>query len=312
MEFYLHPFIKTIADIKAWTISDNEKIPIHMGILKNEARRAGANFYDNNSFMTLYELYNFYLTTMNSYPPNHAFYLDSIIHGFCVLDIEPDCPDDMKSELLKLPYLYGELSMSGKGYHLVFPLPKDILDQYPIVYQKVCLKEEHKYYEILLNHFCTFTGNQIKEADNQANPNGFHDLFLKLASEQKEINKAEVDISQIDSVDTKMADSILMLLNTATKQYTKTLVDYYNDESKYEFAFISFLYFKLKMILKVQAIKDEKHEYTDAEKAWFLWQTAKNYLKPRAKHKEFRNDLPWLLYLSFQVISITNANPTDN
>ena len=58
------------------------------------------------------------------------------------------------------------------------------------------------------------------------------------------------------------------------------------------------------MILKVQAVKNENHEYSDSEKAWFLWQTAINYLKPRAKHKETRDNLPWLLYLTRKVISL--------
>ena len=303
MLFYEDNFIKTIADMKLWTISDNKKIPIHMGKLMSESRSAGANPYDPTSFVSLYELYNFYLTTLNSYPPNHAFYLDAIEHGFCVLDIEPKCPDDIKQKLLNLPYKYGELSLSGKGYHLVFDLPIEILNEYPIVYQKVAMKEEHGYYEILLNHFCTFTGNMIDKS-NQSNPDGFKELFKELAVIQKDTSAADIDIQEINTVNTNMSDQILMLLNTATKQYHKTLADFYNDHSKYEFAFIAFLNYKLNMILKVQAVKNENNEYSDSEKAWFLWQTAINYLKPRAKHKETRDNLPWLLYLARKVISL--------
>ena len=314
MLFYEHDFIKTIANQKAWTISDNKKIPIHMGKLMLESRTVGANPYDITSFVNLYELYHFYLTKFNAYPPNHAFYLDAIEHGFCVLDIEPKCPENIKQQLLQLPYRYGEISLSGKGYHLVFDLPIEILKEYPIVYQKVAMKEEHGYYEILLNHFCTFTGKLIPPSNPSTlnGFNGFKELFQTLAMEQKDTRGSDVDVQEIEGVNTKMTDQILILLHTASKQYHKTLADFHDDHSTYEFAFIAFLNYKLNLILKVQAIQNENHVYSDSEKAWFLWQTAMNDLPFRAKHREKRDHLPWLLYVAKKVISLSTTEDNAN
>ena len=307
MLFYEHDFIKTIANINAWTVSNDKKMPIHMQEFMTKYEIKGASPYDETSFTNLHKLYEFYITKLNSYPPNHAFYLDVAEDNVCILDIEPTCPDNIKKELLTLPYLYGEISMSGKGYHLAFKIPNDMFEKYPILYKKPVLKEEHGYYEILLNHFCTFTGKMISPSGNK-NPNGFIDLIDKIVPTQKEISVIEIEVNKIDAVDTKMAEKILMLLHTASKQYKKSLNDYSNDHSKYEFAFVSFLYYKLKMILNVQAIKKENHEYTESEKAWFIWQAAIDYLPSRAKHNEYRDGLPWLLYIASRVIAVSDTS----
>ena len=72
--------------------------------------------------------------------------------------------------------------------------------------------------------------------------------------------------------------------------------------SKYEFSYTAYLQHQLQHILDVPGVKAE-HTYTDAEKAWFLYQVTSQLLPPRPKHEEKRNGVPWLLYLAFEVLA---------
>src|SRR5690606_30995836 len=66
-------------------------------------------------------------------------------------------------QLLALPEtIYSETSMSGHGYHLVTPLPENFRDHKEAVGRKV-LRHEKGWYEILLEHWATFTRRPITE-----------------------------------------------------------------------------------------------------------------------------------------------------
>jgi len=297
--FYENDFVKAIQHNERWTISDKNKMPIDIWCLITEQRIAGAQCTDGNSLADL-------ATVMKTLPnaANNTYYLDALIDNIVVLDIEPTCPDDIKAELLKLPYLYGEISMSGKGYHLVFPLP-DCFSEYPIIQNKIVMKEEHGHYEILLNHYITFTRNAIAPSANETN---FEEMFRGLASVQKEsIHKNEFTLElEIESI--PFRDEIIQMLEN--QKYKKSLSDFFDDKSKFEYGYIGFLYFKLKQILNITYIK-KRHTYTESEKAWLLYETAKNVIPYREKHEESRNKLPWLLYLTHEVIA-KNADTSEN
>lgn len=305
-KFKNHPFIKSIANIDKWSVTmlDN-KMPVDMFRLMTYDDIRGASFYDYQS-LTTRQLVEDTFARVNQIPPNYAFYLETSLDGFMILDIEPTCPQEIKERLLKLPFVYGEKSMSGKGYHLIFHTPDNYLD-YPVTHDKPALKEDNKYYEILLNHFCTFTGNII---DTPVNPEGnFADIFQELAAQAKEINKQkEAMIHTLSNKpDTEKVDYILQLLRNAAKQYRKKPQDFCKesdgtpDMSRYEWSFICFLYKKLDEILSISSIKKE-HTYTDEEQAYFLYTIACEVLEYRPKHDSFRNSsdnirLPWLGYL---------------
>ena len=304
--FRNHPFISSIADIKKWTVSTKDKMPIDMHTLIEKHRIAGAVFNNEQSLVSL-DLLNQTLPDA----ANYAFYLDVLNDKFAILDIEPKCPDEEKQKLSKLPAIYRETSMSGKGIHLVFPVPEWLLDKEPMARQKVVFKEEHGWYEILLNHYVTFTGNQIPAPnDASSDPNDFYEFFSNMASEQKITVKGETNVEEIEFVDTFYSAQILQKLMEHRKDYRKTLADFNNDYSKYEFAYIAYTYRQLTGLLNVDVIKQD-HSYTDSEKAWFLYQVASSYLPHRAKHEELRSGLPWLLYLSREVIATNNAQSTD-
>jgi hypothetical protein len=288
--FYTNPLIQSIKDRAKWTISDKDKMPIDMYALMVEHRISGALSTDENSLVSLDKLCQYMPTAANN-----AYYLDALIDGFVVLDIEPKCPDDIKSELLRLPYEYGEVSMSGKGYHLLFKMP-DCISEYPAAQKKIVLKEEHGYYEILMNHYVTFTRNAIPLSEN-ADAKGFEKIFRELASVQTESAKGEAfDVTVEPPDDIPFED---LIVSTLMKQnYRKTIEDFDNDNSLYEYAFIGFLHYKLKLILNVSRIKATGHEYTDNEKAWIIYKVAQEVIPYRSKHEETRCQLPWLLFLA--------------
>lgn len=290
-EFYSNPWIQSIADYHKWTVSDSNKMPIDMFCFEYQHRICGALFTDENSLTSLS-----HLCELIPNAKNNTYYLDALTDKIVVLDIEPTCPDDIKQQLLNMPYVYGETSMSGKGYHLIFPLPKCI-DDYPIAKTKVVMKEEHGYYEILLNHYVTFTRNMLPESIGTED---FIQLFKQLATQQKESHRNEVDIQDIQPDDIPNQEKILELLYNQT--YKKTPEDFHNDMSKYEYGYIGFLHYKLQCILNVSFIKDS-HNYTDNEKAWLLYTIAIDKIPYRAKHDETRDGLPWLLYLSQEIIA---------
>ena len=294
--FRSNPFIDTIAGKKKWTVSTNTKMPIDMNNLIYKGKLTGALYNDDLSLVSL--------DKVNETLPdaaNYAFYLDALEDGFVVLDIEPKCPDDVRAELMAMPCLYCETSLSGHGIHMVFRLPSDILDAKENARQKIVFKEDHGWYEILLNHYVTFTGNQIA-ANIGDDDSEFRNLFARMASEQKASSKADVDVFEIEEVKTRYANAILEVLMSHRNDYRKTLADFSGDTSRYEFSYIAFLNHRLGKMLKLRDIAAE-HEYTDAERAWFLYKVASEYLPSRSKHENRRNGLPWLLYLSSEVIA---------
>lgn len=290
-EFYEHPFIKSIARNEKWSVSDNKKMPIDMFCFEYQNRIVGALFTDSKSLVSLDHLCELLPTAANN-----AYFMDAITDKFVILDIEPACPADIKERLLKMPYIYGETSLSGKGIHLVFPLP-ECFDEYPIAQTKIVMREEHGYYEILLNHWVTFTRNQIPASIGTED---FEELFRAMASEQKESNREGVDISDLEPADIPNSERIIGLL--MQQEYKKVPDDFFGDMSKFEYGYIGFLNYKLGMVLNVSAIK-KAHTYSDNEKAWLLYITARDKVPYRPKHDERRTGLPWLLYLAQEIIA---------
>ena len=306
--FQDHPFIQSIAKNPRWTFSltQDKKMPVDMCYLMETDNIRGANFYEEKSLVSLDTVDNFF-SRHNQQLTNHTYYLDALLDNFVILDIESDCPDDIKQKLLDTNFIYGETSLSGKGYHLIFNLPP-CFDQYPASHRKPAIKEEHKYYEILLNHFCTFTGNMIEPP---ANPSvDFNDIYKALAEHVVVIEKTkQIMLDNLDQMpQTKYAPYILDTLERAADLYRKKPQDYPKenspgtcDMSRYEWSYIAYLYWKLSSILAVQTVAQE-HTYTDEEQAYFLYQVAKEKLPHRPKHDTYRNAhdgtrLPWLAYL---------------
>ncbi|MBO5435443.1 hypothetical protein J6A31_06600 [bacterium] len=297
-DFYNNVFIQAIAPHDRWTVSDNTKRPIDMHALIHEQKIWGAAF--DRGYNPLVDLQ----TLCNTIPSatNNAYYLDALIDGFVILDIEPKCPDVIKQKFLNLPYVYGETSMSGKGLHLVFDLPKDIIEKYPAAKQKLALKEEHGYYEILLNHMVTFTRNILPPRMFTEDISVFENIFELLAMKQKEASAGDTTIEAIN-IDIDDIPHVNKLLTPLRAQiYNKTPNDFYNDMSKFEFGITGFYYRALmKLLGKNNKFKD--HVYSDEEKAVILYKITSEKLNHRDKHDQIRNNMPWLLYIATCLIA---------
>jgi hypothetical protein len=304
-EFYNNAFVQSIANKEKWRVSDKYKRPLDMRALIDKQVVWG--MANNRGYNPLVDLQ----TLINVLPDatNNAYHLETAIDKFVVLDIEPKCPDVIKEQLLKLPYLYGETSMSGKGVHLVFDLPKELWKEYPVIHDKLAIKESHGYYEILLNHMVTFTRNALPETVPEKEISEFEKLFEKLASEAKPTAVASCDIS-IDEIDT---DSIPYYGRTMTvlraQKYRKKPEDFSNDMSRYEFGMAGFYWRALKRLLKNPQYSNA--EYTDEQKAIVIYVLLSENLEFREKHDSQRNGMPWLLHLATQIISKSDDKNED-
>lgn len=292
--FYTNEAILSIADNQRWTITSDKKVPLDIKNTLTLGYVHGAKFTDERSLVALGTILNHYKHT-----PNVTYYLDVLVDDLIVLDIEPECPNDIKQDLLKLPAFFRETSMSGKGIHLIMKPPKNFYD-FDVATKKVALKHEKGYYEILLNHYVTFTRNEITDIPEGESSTTIEKIYEDLAKEAIKKDEKIVDVS-IDKPDDIYHEQVILTQLSHCK-YSKTPEDFYNDMSKYEYGVMSYLKYKLFNILtKTSFLKN--HEYNDNEKAWLLYEASIEALEYRPKHEELRNNMPWLLNESRKIIA---------
>jgi hypothetical protein len=297
-EFYNNPVIQRLASERRWTISDNNKVPIDMTDLLASNGQAihGAltKKEGHNPFVDLY-------TLMKNIPnaANNAYSLDAKTDGVMVLDIEPKCPKAITEKLLQLPAYYGEFSMSGKGFHLIFPVPKEYEDVYSCC---VAVKEEHGYYEFLCNHCVTFTRNIIPAGYvpniGQGSYNDFVKVWSDLASKVDLTTKDTVIDIMSEEEDTEWTDYVQKILRSDAKAYKKTPEDFEDDMSRYEHGYTGHVYFVLLNILK-----SLKVFYTKSEMIWEVYRATSELIPYRDKHDTVHDRMPWLLYQAAVIVS---------
>ena len=235
---------------------------------------------------------------------NHAYYFDSNTTGCIVLDVEPDCPDELKAEFLKTNYIYGEVSMSGKGYHLIYETPACLQD-YPEAMKQTVMKDGKRKFEFLLEHWVTFTRILIPPAQDNAKP--IDEYFEQMCAQQVHVQKKyDFDIEAERPKDIPQLSVIMMVMKN-NLEYKKTLQDFDNDQSRYEFGFAAMLHKRLERIL----LTFKNHEYTQTERAWIIYDILVEQIPYRDKHDTYRNGKPWLLYLIQEVMAKNNEDETQ-
>jgi hypothetical protein len=304
--FYANPAVQMLADQSRWSVSDNEKMPIDMCELMNTGRIWGAREISDTCLVTLDELKEFLPTATNN-----AFYLRAQTDGMLVLDIEKTCPPEVAAELLGMSeILFSELSMSGRGYHLLLPLPPNFWD-YPLATSKKVLREEHGWYEILLDHWVTFTRVEVPAErylgpDEDALPEApkWADLYASLAELAVDTPTVELDINA-EKPDIPRESQIVDLM---TRQpHKRDLEKFHGDYSRWEFSILGVLYNRLSAILV--DIKDVVyHPYDENDQAWLVYTAAQKVIPPRNKHEEHRNGMPLLLNATVSLIARRSAD----
>lgn len=310
--FYENEAIKELGQRPWWTVSSPDKMPIDMYHLINgwDGKIWGLAF--NRGYHPMVDLETLCGTIPSAI--NNAYYLDCLRDGMVVMDIEPSCPKALQDRFLRLPYLYGERSMSGKGLHLLFRLPADILDKYPAARTKLALKHESGYYEILLNHMVTFTRNVLPDMEHPDTERDFRTLFEELAARQVEtIRGDKIDMDGlVDEADIPKFDALMLYLRG--REYKKKASDFTKsngavDRSRYEFGMAGFYYGSLRRAVKGGSFANET--YTDEMMATMVYKVLREKLEERGdsreKHDTPRNGMPFLLFLVCDLIAKTKA-----
>ena len=321
-DFYNNPVIQQIAGNKRWTVSTTKevigkdgkkksKMPLDMYALINLEKVWGCAWDRGHHPLVDLQTVCDILPTAR----NNAYLLDATEDGFVVLDVEGACPEFLKKEFLKLPYKYGEISMSGHGLHLIFDLPRDILAKYPDAATKASMQSKDKDYEILMaDHFVTFTRNVLPPSTGELTVKDFENIFESLCSIQKSSIKAES--VRIEDIDTSNILHFKEITDVLRKQeYGKTLKDFaYErragyDNSAYEHYLSRFYYTCLKKMLREKQYTNLN--YSDEEKALIIYTIASEKIPHRDKHDEKRAGMPWLLFLVTRMIAKTDIQDEE-
>ena len=303
-EFTSFPVMKELSQKTRWTISTDKKMPVDMRRLMEDGAIHGAKAKNDTCLASLDEIGAF-LSKYNATPTNLALYLNAYLDGFVILDIEPKCPDDIKKKLTAIPCLYAEKSMSGQGFHMVFREPRDIYKRYPSARGKIALKEENGFYEVLMDHYVTFTGNVIpfnQQGLDYPQPLEFLELFEKLASNARatpagyEIGAEaeEIEFIDIDSI-THGPEIVEFMAETelpAPDRYGK-------DMSRAEFAACIKMIARMELAIAKLEQAGEKISIEDSERVAMLYEAAKRAIPSREKHEQSRQGMPWLLHVAW-------------
>lgn len=331
-QFYFNKTIMQLGLKPRWTVSTNFKAPININHYKARGVISGAVVSEMNSHLTTLN------DVMNTIPnaANCCFFLDTVLDGVIILDIESSCDIETRNQLLQtLPYaLYAETSMSGKGYHIVLPKPKNF-DDYPLATGKNKVQHESGGYEILISHWVTFTRNPIDEAlidtalatTPALTP---EELWLNLAPKAQEDAEKKIDVEinlgaelELSSREEKMVRDILDLYHKAN---TVTPEKFNYDMSKFEFsrigkmANVAFDYLSdinaAKKIepskkMSISQYKEEKARGYQGEADVELlvkltYAAICEVFEPRAKHTETRAGMPYLLYRVISSVETTD------
>lgn len=285
-EFYSHPTIQHLAYKRRWTMSDNDKKPVNINdLFLRWSTERGAQCNVPETMATLDEF-----TRMLPSAGNCAYYLDYSLDDIICLDIESYCSDELKKQFLELPYLYGETSLSGKGYHLLIRPSKKFIELNPELLSKTTLKNAQEGYEIHLRHWVTFTRWTIPAATGTMQ---LEDIVGDFVKNHKSINHSSVEISE----EYPENDDVDRLTQTIREQfvYTKTLHDFSDDYSSYEFGYLTKL---ARTFIRRCTIDTEQtgHVYDENEIAWMMASVASYQLEYRPKHDTVRDGLPWLVW----------------
>ena len=302
-DFFANPVIQELAPRPFWSVSDKNKRPIDMYALETLHEIKGANPELSGATATLDKTID-----ILHYPSNHAYLLDVMRDNYVVLDIEKSASTHNRQRFLKLPYVYGETSLSKKGLHLVLPKPENF-DDFPAATTKLKLQHASGEYEILLNHWVTFTRNMLTRAQNpRGNTDDWNKLYAELATQAKEILRAteaiEWPANDIDSIPD--ADTIIEKL-TDPHIYRKTPQDFLRsdntpDMSRYEAGWMFKHLYVLQRIIKAPPISTNDHTYTKQDCATLLAYLAKDKLEHRDKHDQIRCGHPYLVYIAKNIV----------
>lgn len=326
-----------LRDVGKWCVSKN-KMPLDMYALARglewgaSTKRSHPCYTDYEKAVEMGRVQNLPVT----------LYLDSAETGYYMIDVEPACPAKLRQGILLALHdhiEYLERSLSGKGYHMAVKLSA------PAALTTV---KHKKWIEILSAHHCTFTMKEIdfqtayydsfpenhamalwdedvnpedldakrddeilRALSSPLTPEAFYDI---IGSERTQIRTAAAEPEEyrkaLATFDGRHADLFNGLCDMI---YDKTVDDFNNDQSRWEFGYASKMHYLLQRMSRDMVAADMTHYQVDLDQAqavMLVYMALRQMLPPREKHKVIRNGLPWLLYTSQQVY-IKTFGPED-
>lgn len=286
-DFITYPGVCDLKDVPHWAFTDPEdKKPINLKALIETGMKIPCKWMLGEEQETLTDL-----THILKSVPNLAFLLDVKKTGFVILDIEPKCPDDLKEKLLRSNWIYAEKSMSGKGLHLLFRAPAN-LNNFENARNKTVIRKKNGDYEILMCHWVTFTGQRVERPKELET--SIEEIYADLASttREKQIPVQNTDIlipfDKIPRAKEVIEDVI------RTSRFKKTLEDFDNDESVFEFSNM-LCYYKQCRFMMLTAKKYMVEQYGEDDVLSVAYYTILRVLPKRDKHRTLRNGIPYLL-----------------
>ena len=321
--FYTNEIItQVLGPMTIWTVSNpTSKMPIDIRHLLNGCHGCshpgpvrGAWARDEKVLVTLDELTNGLPTAANC-----AMFIDAPSQGCVILDIEKTCPPEERDRLLTIGALYAETSLSGKGYHLVLPLPHSF-HELSVAANKAVLKGPHGWWEILQsNHFVTYTRNPTPMPVSSIVDQDLWDQVWRSVAEpanSKPVAAHAADIDANSRPDHEWYDTVLLTLISRCKYFGRGPEKFDNDHSRYEWAYAQYIYDRI-LSLRVspdmiampsgQTCAINTIVIDDTSATWLLYDTLTHYLDHRVKHDETRDGMPLLLNLASRVVLTREA-----
>lgn len=144
---------ENLKQMPIWTLSTKDKFPVNFIETIKQNRIIGLTARNKTQTVDYYTLCKYILDT--------AIITMTIPEGYMIVDVESYASDELKNYCRTLNPIYAETSISGKGMHLLFEYPKNYT-KYPNAMNKSIIKVKDHGYEILFDHACIFTGNEIQ------------------------------------------------------------------------------------------------------------------------------------------------------
>lgn len=319
-DFYANSAIATLAPAARWTISGSladdpddpddpragRKAPIDIRQLLDGhdiagKRLRGAWARDEQCLITLADL-----TQRIPNAANAAFYLQAATDGLIIIDVEPSCPPEIAANLINLPgLLYTEVSMSGRGYHLIAALPRSF-HNHPMAAGKRVLRHAQGWYEILLDHWVTFTRQPIETwpAPNSQGVASVDELYTELAAVATAVSNASgADVrTAAEPPEIPHGRQIVLQTVNASLDKLKEPAEFDYDNSRWEYSVLATLYIRMDTPMGLYSSFDGS-VYSDSDQAWLLYLASLEVLPHRRKHNEMRNRRPYLLDRAASIIA---------
>lgn len=330
-DFYGNDAIRSIADKRRWSISTAGKKPVDTSWLAaaiggrlpslppEGVDPPGARLSDPSTMMTLDEL-----TDLVPDATNFAFALEYTEDQIVILDVEPHAPADVKAKALRLKALYRERSLSGRGYHMVFPSPSDLFERYPAAARRV-VKRKDGAYELHMRHWVTFTRDTEPHTGSldtspkamyaplpRPGDSDFDDSgdFRKFIAPLFRAQRAVTEGTAPDTVDAfltdEQADLVERIVASGEAEYGKTLSDFDDDASRYEFGYMSHILNVVRSHVEPLdfdgRIVRRTVQASRGQCCIMAYMIGTQLVPHRKKHEQRRDGMPWLLYTATKVM----------